>query len=106
MWAILFCVLAFSGCDSPPSYDSVEINSLPECEAEAAFVEALLSQSGLYEELKLKLATEEDAPKIHIDFYFATGNAAHEGIPVSRTTLVPRAEAHAFREETSLADCL
>jgi poly-gamma-glutamate synthesis protein (capsule biosynthesis protein) len=105
---IIFCVLAFCGC--APSYDEIKINSSPEYPEETAFVEALLSESGLYEELKLKLSVEQDGqgPKIHIDFYSTMGNEKETdgGIPISRVALVPREEAHSFRAGTSLAACL
>jgi poly-gamma-glutamate synthesis protein (capsule biosynthesis protein) len=77
---------------------------------EASFVEWLLFESGLSEELKLKLSGEQDGQgqKIHIDFYSVMGSEKETdgGIPISRAALVPRAEAHSFRAGTSLAACL
>jgi poly-gamma-glutamate synthesis protein (capsule biosynthesis protein) len=108
VWAIIFCALAFYGC--APFYDEVMINGSSEYPVEATFVEALLSESGLYEELKLKIPKELDGQglKIHIDFYSTMGNEKETdgNIPISRAALVPRAEAHSFREGTSLAACL
>jgi poly-gamma-glutamate synthesis protein (capsule biosynthesis protein) len=109
VWAIILCALVFCGC--APSYDEVMIHGASEYGAETAFVEALLSESGLFEDLKLKLSGEQDgqALKIHIDFYSVTGSGQvplSGGIPISRAVLVPRAEAHSFRAETSFAACL
>ena len=106
-WILLLCALFFSGCG--PSYDYVQINGGGH-EAERLFVESLFADNEAFEAQKLRLLGDGDdagVPSIFIDFYSGwEREAPHGDILISRSVLVPRENALAFRGSAALAACL